>query len=1029
MSIFQQLLNRKNTATQSILTTKEKLKMNDFLSLVGKIQHLLEQKGIHCEDKVILAMTPSIETVATIMAIGLIGAAYVPVDIRVPKKRISYIINDTQAKAIITNQKYLLLPNSDEISKILIKEITSVDAPEPIMRKRAENASAYVIYTSGSTGNPKGVEVSFANLEFFIKNLNDTFPSNQNSVFILNTALQFDVSVAELYGWITNNASLFILEDKEMKDIKQLPVIIQKYNITHLSIAPSIVNTYGEKEVDCLRQSKLRYLLVAGEEFPVSLAKKLRELVAQGKVYNCYGPTEATVYATFYQVKLEDLNNEQIPIGKPFNDIATLYIYEPNQSYAELLLAGPGVAKGYLNLSDKTQEAFPVIEGKRYYKTGDWVSLNKDTGDLTFVGRKDFQIEINSIRVEPGEIENAITPVLNTDKCVVLKLNKKIVCFYLKKATTKSIDYTKNRLLEILPSYMIPSVWEPLAVFPVNINGKIDRKQLVDHYLAQNQTEENNHKLLNDIRRIIELPSLGMNDHLFDFGIDSLSVVELEIYLESVFSTTLPSGYLYLHPTVSAIQNDLAQNQATSLNDHQKIAKLLTEKNINGELIANKNNCFTLKIREEDLSLFDKIATQSSVFNSIQSAILKKDATSIFYKEKHAASIVDLFEKDEQNSYASSIFQRVYLSIQLNSFIDADFEYTDNIHADTTTHLIEYLVHQIEAFRTIIISDSDNHFYSEVYKQAKIKSHVKDVTTLSPAQQEKIIENDRIKAKRKIMNHLYGQPLYCILAHRITFNKIKLSIVLHHSIADGASVAILSKYVSNYFQKKDTQSLGMKVYLEQLRKNTNISQLLEDKYIHQLATINQKKSYPVSKVAIWEKGYKIIENIGELTKWQKFLLVADEVTQDYLHKNELDEITFQMLFDFRTVVENEFDLLVNDCHETVTYYRKKETNTVSFINHLYSHIHHFHYQKGISLGVAIYENFPSFDTQQQKLKAIVEAAPININYLGEVSEKNLEKKILEMEKLKKQLQHLKNQTRFTAFSSGEKMYIFQVSNV
>ncbi|MCJ0602339.1 hypothetical protein, partial [Enterococcus cecorum] len=92
-------------------------------------------------------------------------------------------------------------------------------------------------------------------------------------------------------------------------------------------------------------------------------------------------------------------------------------------------------------------------------------------------------------------------------------------------------------------------------------------------------------------------------------------------------------------------------------------------------------------------------------------------------------------------------------------------EYADNIHADTTTHLIEYLVHQIEAFRTIIISDSDNHFYSEVYKQAKIKSHVKDVTTLSPAQQEKVIENDRIKAKSKIMNHLYGQPLYLSLIH------------------------------------------------------------------------------------------------------------------------------------------------------------------------------------------------------------------------------------------------------------------------
>ena len=123
MSIFQKLLNRRNSTGYSLLTTKEQLSMNDFLSLVGKIQQTLEKNGIHTGDKIVLVMTPSKEAVATIMAIGLIGATYVPVDISMPKNRIGYIIKDTNAKAVITNQKYLLLQYSYNTKKILIKDI------------------------------------------------------------------------------------------------------------------------------------------------------------------------------------------------------------------------------------------------------------------------------------------------------------------------------------------------------------------------------------------------------------------------------------------------------------------------------------------------------------------------------------------------------------------------------------------------------------------------------------------------------------------------------------------------------------------------------------------------------------------------------------------------------------------------------------------------------------------------------------------------------------------------------------------
>lgn len=1030
MSIFQKLLNRRNSTGYSLLTTKEQLSMNDFLSLVGKIQQTLEKNGIHTGDKIVLVMTPSKEAVATIMAIGLIGATYVPVDISMPKNRIGYIIKDTNAKAVITNQKYLLLQYSYNTKKILIKDIGYRNAPSPVLRKRDKESTAYIIYTSGSTGNPKGVEVSFSNLEFFIKNFNDTFMSNENSVFILNTALQFDVSIAELYGWISRNASLFILDNKEIKDVKNLPLIIKEYNITHLSIAPSIINAYGDNEINILKTSNLEYVLVAGEEFPISLAKKLQDLVMQSKVYNCYGPTEATVYATYYKLSINDLDKEKIPIGKPFNNISTLLVPEADTPYFELYLTGDGIAKGYINLQKKTNEFFPNIGGKRYYRTGDLVLSDEGTGNLIFAGRKDFQLEINSIRVEPGEIENAVAPVLNTDKCIVLKLNKQLVCFYLKTEDTKNVDYTKNKLLEILPNYMIPSIWKPLETFPLNINGKIDRKKLVEDFSEQNTIkEEGKSKLLDDIRYISGISNLELHDNLFDFGIDSLSVVELEIYLETEYSRSLPSGYLYLHPTVIDIQNDLGRNDLFIIDKKQRVGRILEDKQIAFKLTKEKNNYYKLKISEGDLSALKLIDTQSEDFSHIQSAVFEENEISIFNRESNSTSIINLYEKDCQNSYESTIFQKVYFNIKLNSFIDVDFEYSDNLCADETKNLIKYLVNRIEVFRTTINKNSDDILYSNVYKKSNISINIKDLTTLNQVKREKLIEEDKINAKNLIMNNLFGTPLYRILAYRVSFNKIKLTLILHHSIADGASSVILSKYVSNYFHKRDTISLGTKIYLEKLSKNSNATQLLENSYIEKLKSINKDFPNNIQKSSIWEKGLKIVKNIGEMDKWQKFLLVADEVTNEYMQINELVEITFQMLFDFRTIGEDEFELLVNDCHETVTFYRHKNTNTVEFINDFYSHIQNFHYKNGISLGYAIYNNFPFFNKNQQKLKDIVEISPININYIGEISEKKINEKINEIEQLKVQLKNLKNQTRFTAFSSGDDIYIFQVSNL
>lgn len=1027
MSLFKLLLNSKYSNANTIRTTTKNLNTQEFLYLVGEIQYILEKRKISKGDIVPLFMSPSIETVATIMALGFIGAAFVPIDISSPRNKIEFILKDTDAKTIITNQKYLILPRRPHTTKIFFENIIYSSGRLPIFRNRCEESTSYIIYTSGSTGNPKGVEISFSNLDFFISAFNKKFPSNEKSVFLLNTALQFDVSISELYGWITNNSSLFILEERELDNIKSLPDVIKDNNITHLSIAPSILNTLGESNLRNLEESDLLYILIAGEEFPVSLAKKLHNLIIDERVYNCYGPTEATVYATYHKLSITDLGKKDIPIGKPFDNIETLLVPDQYSKYYELYLSGKGIAKGYVNLPHKTEEAFPTINGKKYYRTGDLVLLNEDTKDLRFVGRKDFQMKLNSIRVEPGEIEKPICSIGKIEQCVVCKIEKKVTCFYLEGDNDIDIDKMKSELLKTIPSYMIPTIWKSIKTFPLNINGKIDRKHLIENYHNKNIiTPIATNKLLSNIRKITGFSNLEMSDNIFELGVDSLSVVEIEMYLETEFFKAIPSGYLYMYPSVYDIEKNLVESKTLKIDTQKNMGNLLHKNAIDYKLINNKDDSLTIEIDKTNYKKLNNIDTKVQAFSSLKNAILKDSMISVFDKEKKALTLVKLVDKNKFNSYESSIFQKVYSYIKLNSFTEAEFDYPDNLVGEVTESLIKYLIQNIEAFRTKISKGDNEKLISNVYNYSEIEVRIKDITTLSSIKQKNTIEKDKESSKKNIIDNLYECPLYNILAYRISFNRIKLVFVLHHGISDGASASILSKYVSSYFQKIPKTSLGMRFYLEQLSKNSSALILLSDKHIKKLESIKNKKYI---NTPVWENGFKIIHNVDRLDKYKKLLLVADEVTKDFIKIQKENEITFQMLFDFRIIRDYKFDYLLNDCHETVTFYRNKEIESLEFINELYYHIDNFHYKKGISLGLAIYSNFPEFNEEQKKLQEIVETSPINIDYIGEVSKKDLDRKIKEIEMLTHQLKDLKKQTRFTAFSCAEDMYIFQVNNL
>lgn len=1012
MSLFEQLLNLKQSPKVVVKDCNNDYSGRQLLEKVGKIQNVLLHLGVKNGDKIPVIVEPSIDAIALVYAIGFLGAVYVPISPKSPKKRINFIIKDLSAKLVLTNQNYLLIDNN--INMFTIKDLLSMTIKDktPTVMSRRQNDTAYIIYTSGSTGNPKGVEVSFDNLESFIHSFNICFPSSQNSTYLLNTALQFDVSISELYGWISQGAVLQLLSAEQLKDLKNLPLYVKKYHITHLCAAPSTLQVMDNSRLDLLDESSLSFLLIAGEEFPVSLAKRLKKLVKSGKVYNCYGPTEATVYALYHKVTMKDILQGKIPIGRPFPN-ATIKLLPQKRKNFELLIGGYGVSKGYLNLKRKNSYSFVELDGERFYKTGDLVKYDQDMNNIIFVGRKDFQLEINSIRVEPSEIEGVINQV---DKVIdsLVVMNKGILtCIYTTfKHSIVDSNSIKLKISEKLPKYMIPKRWYRVSEFPLTINGKIDRKTLLKTFSNPINNSDTEDKLISKIEQICDISNLSENDNIFDLGIDSLMTVEIEIMLEKHYHSKIPTGFLYEHPTVEKIKRYFKDESKLKFNNIEQILKKITER-----YVIDKDK---LIIYSNDKNVENKL--QKHLYNLSLFKEIKINDISIFNNENNCETVVDGGKINEDRNYESSIFQKVYTTIKLPSFTVVRFSIQDDLVGSKTKTLITRLIYTTEAFRTKIIKTTDGNYISTVYTDINIRSNIEDITYLSKEKQVNYINKKIGKYENQILSKLTRNYLYKILSFRTSSQNIELVIICHHNICDGASEQLLNKKIGQLLNNQSVTDLKMKDYLETIKMNSAIESILNDPVIKE---IGKMKNQIGNEKLTWSE--KRLVGVEKLNNFQKMMMVANYVTKEYLKESGHQFMTFQMLFNFRKVNNKDFSTLINDCHETLTFFRRKSDTDIQFVNNLFYRLNDFHYNRGISTGYAIYNNFPAFNNEQLQIQKILEEAPINIDYIGEVETKNLDSKAKAIINLRKQLKDLKHQIRFTAFSSKNEMFIYRIS--
>ena len=451
----------------------------NILSLHFEREHLI---GIYMER--------SIEMVAMIHAILRSRCGYVPIERSLPMDRILDIIEDTQAEYIFHNvakDDKALCEIADKCDAKFLSIDQLKDCSDCQTKRFTDNDLAYIIYTSGSTGKTKGVMLTRENLQWYLFALRKCVP--ENGTWLAVTNYNFDLSITELiwtlyYG---NRVVLTLGNSRQFLTENNASKLIKNCHVTHLQMVPTLsklVFEGAEKEM----LNTVECIMLGGEFSTKTLLETIREK-STAKIFNQYGPTETTVWMTSHEISEENETNE---LGNPFEGVAIKILDQhkrpvPKNVQGELYIGGPGVCKGYKNREELVREKFSVMDGIRFYQTGDVCKIDS-RNHFTIIGRNDRQVKLNGFRIEIDEVETDISLHPEVKSCSVQlcgQENMELVAFI------SLVDYEERKkcreeiyalLKRKLPFYMIPSKYVFMEELPVNTNGKTDVKKLKEYY-------------------------------------------------------------------------------------------------------------------------------------------------------------------------------------------------------------------------------------------------------------------------------------------------------------------------------------------------------------------------------------------------------------------------------------------------------------------------------------------------------------------------------------------------------------------
>ena len=572
--------------------------------------------GVRPSDAVGLRVHRGAEQYVALYALLYAGATYVPVLPDLPAERVGVMMEDAECSLLLHGpglqplsaeelnpqepQRHANLPQHT-LPQLTIEEPVQAPAAEELPGvKTSLDEDAYVLFTSGSTGRPKGVAISHRAIDNRLRWQQHQIPVGEGDRVLHKTPISFDVHVWELYWPLAEGAAVVIAAPEGHRDPAYLARVIAEQSVTAVHFVPTMLSALTSSPAARRiladagfgqgREQPLRYVVCSGEALQKDQVQAAGEVLG---VYplNLYGPTEAAVDVTFWETST-DPQRESVPIGEPVWNTGTLILDPtghpvPVGVTGELHLSGVQLARGYKNNPQATAAAFVEQapagalallngESQRLYRTGDlacWEILSDGRAVIGYRGRTDYQIKVRGQRLELGDIEMALAAVEGVSASVALLyrgLREPALAAVLEVGNVPAeraeqlMEAAREHCAQVLPDYMVPTLWHTLPALPVSPSGKADRKLLASLDLTpQTSDAEGPHGLLEQqlcsiIAGVLGRERFGVDEDFFASGGHSLAALEVIAAVEEQLGLSVSIGALFAHPTVQALAASIA---------------------------------------------------------------------------------------------------------------------------------------------------------------------------------------------------------------------------------------------------------------------------------------------------------------------------------------------------------------------------------------------------------------------------------------------------------------------------------------
>src|SRR5579864_2890291 len=580
--------------SEAVVYEGHRLAYEELNRRANQLAHYLGELGVGPEVPVALCLERGLEMVVGVLAILKAGGVYVPMDPGYPQERLTWMLEDTHAPAILTHSRLRgRLPAAESCIVELDtewKHIAERSGKNPVKSAKAENA-AYIIYTSGSTGWPKGVIVEHAAVARLFTAAQPWIRFGETDVVVLFHSYTFDVSVFEIWGALLFGGKLVVLSWIESRSPEVLYEMLHRCKVTVLCQTPSAFRPLLHAlEMQAKHPSlSLRLLIFAGEALNPRIVTSWLEHHPQTEIVNMYGITETTVYNTYKRLTQTDIRRPaRSPIGVAFPD-QRMYLLNENLEEAglwemgEIYIGGAGLARGYLNRADLTAERFvPDLArgdpGARMYRTGDIARRGSD-GILEFLGRMDDQVKVRGYRIELGEVERAVQEQAGVGQAAVVVKERAggerhLVAYVEMEEGSRSEEGMKRvreGVKERLPEYMCPGIYVRVERLPRNASGKLDRRGLEEaegmegvegegkgEYVGPRNGVEA--KLVEIWRMVLGRERVGVTDNFFEVGGDSIVGIQI-VARARQGGLELTPKQLFQHQTVAELAQVVGQGR------------------------------------------------------------------------------------------------------------------------------------------------------------------------------------------------------------------------------------------------------------------------------------------------------------------------------------------------------------------------------------------------------------------------------------------------------------------------------------